>query len=208
MNTSLKYLLTFLTLGVISIHSLGQDRILTMSGREIECKIIDDTQIEFIFEVTKKSDKKFTKRIHVSTIYSYTKGDQTYQIYEKDIELGNWMSEEEMLVYIQGEQDARANYNTKLVKVVGVASGFALTYISQGSFIVPIIAPFAWAACQFIPVIKIKEKYMTDTGYSNNDFYLRGFEPVARTKRVLDALKTGFIGSGLGVIFYIILPQD
>jgi hypothetical protein len=46
---------------------------------------------------------------------------------------------------------------------------------------------------------------MSDTNYKYNDFYADGFEPVARTKKILTAMGSGFAGAAAGVIVYVII---
>lgn len=195
------------TIFFLSLTCLSQDQILTMSGRLIDCKIIDDKEIELRFEVTKKNGKTKERTLHKSEIFSVQKGmEEPVIYYEKNADFGDWMTQEEMRVYIQGEMDARENYDVRWIKYAGYIAGSGIGYALQGAMIAGFIFPILYTAYQFVPFIKIKGKFMSDTGYKYNDFYLNGFEPVARTKRVMAALKSSLIGSAVGAIVYILIP--
>lgn len=187
----------------------SQDQIWTMSGKVIDCKVISDIDYEIVYEISNKRGKTKEVHLHKSEIFSVSKaGNEPEILYQKVEELGDWMEPDEMKVYIIGEQDARKNYDTKFIEIAGTVVGAGFSYMSKGSFVAILLGPAIYTGIQFIPLIKIKEEHITDKSFAFNDFYLKGFEPVARTKRVMSALKSSFIGAAIGIIFYAIVPLN
>ena len=180
-----------------------------MSGKLVDCKITDENDMEITCEVTKRNGKTKSLTYNKSDIFSVTKSGQETEIYYIQVEeLGDWMTIDQMQAYIAGEADARNNYSTKWIEYVGYIVGSGIGYISGGGFLVILSGPIVYTGIQFLPQIRIKEKHLSDKGYAFNDFYLSGFEPVARSKRVISALKSSIFGAILGTVIYFIVPYN
>lgn len=203
----LVFLLAFTAL---CTHSLcAQDCVLTMSGRAIPCEIIDDFGFEVRFEVTKKNGKKKELRLHKSEIFSVIKNGGAEEVYyAQDDILGDWMSEAEMRIFLAGEQDARNGYDDKPTVYVGMALGAGGAYLAQGGLITTLIVPIAYTLVQMAPVIRIREETITDIRHQYDEIYALGYERVARPKKIVGALKGSATGMVVGVVLFLIFPQE
>lgn len=147
--------------------------------------------------------------IHRSEIFSITKpGIGESVLYVKDEALGDWLSIEEMRVFIAGEQDASRNFNTKPTFWTGVGLGAIGSYASQGGLITMFATPVAYTTFQLAPNIKIRESTMRHSGYKHNEIYALGYERTARPKKVLAALKGSALGMVVGYLAYLIAPVN
>ena len=205
---------TFFMKGALLIFSLSlvlsvtaQDKILTMGGQLIECEIVDDLGIDIRYIFTKKNGKVKDKRMHRSDIFSITRAGQEEQVlYAKDEALGDWLTVEEMRIFIAGEQDAQNNYDVKWITIGGVGTGAILAYAAQGGLMVTIAGPVLYTIAQLIPVIRIEEETMSDLSNQYNEVYALGYERVARSKRVVAGLKSSAIGMLAGIVTWILVP--
>jgi hypothetical protein len=57
---------------------------------------------------------------------------------------------------------------------------------------------------QLAPKIHIREKYMSDINYMYNEIYAQGFEPPARTRKMLAGLSGGYLGAASAILIYYI----
>lgn len=186
-----------------------QDTLLFMSGKVVPCSIIDDLGIDIRYEIRKKNDKVKEYNIHRSEIFSITKaGYEESILYVQDKELGDWLTVEEMEVFIAGEQDADRNYNVKPTFWVGFGLGAAGSYASQGGLFTTFATPLAYTTFQLAPNIRIRENTMRSLSYQYNEVYALGYERVARPKRLISALKGSAMGMVAGYLLYLIAPLE
>ena len=76
-------------------------------------------------------------------------------------------------------------------------------------FMATLAVPIIYPVAQLIPVIKIREAYISDPNHRYNEIYAAGFERVARTKKIIAGLEGAFIGTAVGVVvFYGILGGE
>ncbi|NNE55703.1 MAG: hypothetical protein HKN32_06760 [Flavobacteriales bacterium] len=194
---------------LICCSFFAQDVILTMGGRQIQCVIVDDLGIDIRYEIEKKNGKKRDLRMHRSEIFSITKsGEEELVYYTQDEVLGDWLTVDDMRIFIAGEQDARENYEVQWIVWTGAAAGAIGAYASQGGLMGTLAAPVGFTALQLLPNIRIKEETMSNIRYQYNDVYALGYERVARSKRVVAALKSSGIGMVVGVVSWLIFPIE
>ncbi len=200
--------LTIVTLVCFQSISFSQDTLLLMSGQQVSCEIIDDLGIEIRYWETRKNGKKKERYLHKSDIFSITKIGQTEEVYyAKDELLGDWMTEDEMRIFMAGEQDARAYYNEKPTMIVGFAFGNLVSILATGGLIVTISGPLLYTLFHMIPVIKIKESAITNADHQYNEIYALGFERVARSRKIVAALKGSAAGMLTGLATYLLFFQ-
>lgn len=205
MNKILGVVYAFIVVVVFSANTQAQDKILTMSGKIINCKIIDDSQLVISYKTTNKRNKTKERMIHKSEVFSVIKnGDETV-FYAKDDNLGDTFTIDETRAFIAGEADG-FKYNTKRIEILGYALGSVAGYFSKANVIVVLLTPTLYTIYQYIPYIKIEEDTMSDMKYIGNDVYLRGYEINARGKRIRKAMKSSVIGSFAGAIIFRIIP--
>jgi hypothetical protein len=152
--------------------------------------------------VTVKNPEKTTGKLTYDWdqlyLVKFADGGQRYY-YSQDSLLGNWLTRDEMRMYMKGEADARKGYKAKGAlwgsSVVGLLAGMS------GSFWAP-LAPYGFMALSGLPKVRIKRATVSDAAYLRSDAYIMGYERVARQKLKLKSLIGGTAGLLLGYGFY------
>jgi hypothetical protein len=193
---------------VSSLSAFAQDTIITMSGLEIPCKIIDKEDFELRYEFTKKNGKLKERGLHKSEIFALVIDGNEEVIYAPDPILGDDFSVQEMRIFIAGEQDARKYFSTMATFWVGAGTAGLAAILAQGAFLATLAVPILYPIVQLLPYIKIKEKYISDPNHRYNEIYASGFESVARGKKVVAGLKGAAIGAVIGAIVIAIISPD
>jgi hypothetical protein len=187
-----------------TLHS--QDVLLLMNGREWKGQITSLEGTVITLSTKSKKGKVKEHQIDKTEIFSYTKaGEKEVVLYAQDEMIGDIYSPDQMKVYIVGEQDARDNFHARPTAIVGFIICGAVAYYVEGGLMGSIALPIAYSIFQLAPKIHIREQFMSDTNYKYNDFYADGFEPVARTKKILTAMGSGFAGAVAGVVVYAVI---
>jgi hypothetical protein len=205
MHRFLKYIILF-----IAIHfhafSFAQDEVILLSGKTIEGKLVN-IQDDFITIETKKGNKTLVKNIETYRVFSILYGDgYTKILYTKDTLIGNDFTVEEMQYFVWGERDALRGYRTPVTTVAGFATGLAGGVFAGESFLV-ILVPFAYTGIQTLPKIRINKKTVSDLSYLNHEPYLMGYERIARSKKIQNALKGSIAGMLTGIAAIIVYNQ-
>ena len=153
--------------------------------------------------------KEKTRAIELnkSEVFSLSNGSKEQIMYYQDTMLGDYYTPEEMRVYLAGAGDARKNFKARHISAIGFAVCSAAGYLVGDGLLILIIPPVTYAAIQYIGKIKIKEKYMSDPNFKYNDLYAEGFEPPARSRKMIRGALSGLLGSATGVIIYFIKNQ-
>lgn len=205
----MKNIIALFTLILLCFTSMAQDQILTMSGRQIDCKIIDDEGFEVVYDFVNKRDKTLRASLHKSELFSSTKsGEAEFVYYAQDTEFGDWLSEEEMRIYIAGQCDARANYKTRSTFALGLGAARFLAFAAGGGLILSVAFPIVYTVFQLLPYIKIKEATISDLDNQHNEVYALGYERVARSRKVVSALAGSAMGMFGGILYYFIAPFE
>ena len=153
--------------------------------------------------------KEKTRAIELnkSEIFSLSNGSKEQIKYYQDTMLGDYYTPEEMRVYLAGAGDARKNYKARHISAIGFALCTVTGYLVGDGLLVLIVPPITYAAVQYIGKIKIKEKYMSDPNFKYNDLYAEGFEPPARSRKMIRGALSGLAGSVTGVLLFMIKNQ-
>jgi hypothetical protein len=200
----MKSLIVILLL-VLCGSASAQDTLLLMNGHEMPCRIVSDSGTVFIFELTRKNGKIKTREIHKSDVFSVTKsGMPEWVLYEKNEFIGDIYSVDEIRYLMAGERDARNNYKAWPTFVAGFVICGTIAFAGQDGYTTAIAPPIVYMLVQLIPKIKIRESYMSNPEYKYNEMYAAGFEPPARSRKLLRALGGGFAGSATGVLTWLI----
>ena len=165
----------------------------------------ETNQVERIFEKGKVKESF----VHRNEIFSIQKGAQTEQVfYALDDILGDWMTIDEMRIYMAGEQDARNFYKARLAFFLGIPLVAGSAYLAQGLLVLTLGGPVVYSLLQLAPTIKIREHTITNPLHQYNETYALGYERVARSRQVVQALKGSAIGMAVGLAGYFIFPLD
>lgn len=192
-----------------SLASFSQDTLLLMNGRTLNCNIVADSGTVYVLELTKKNGKVKVHEIHKNDVFSVTKrGEKEIVLYAPNPMIGDIYQIEEMRFYMAGENDARNNFTAWPTFIVGFALCGTISYLGEEGLILSIVPPLVYTAAQLIPKIKIREETISDMSYQYNDFYADGYEPPARTRKIIRALQGAYAGAAAGLAAYLLIGKN
>lgn len=182
-----------------------QDTLLLMNGRNLPCKIVEDSGTVFLTLIKKTSGRIILREIHKNDVFSATRhGEGERILYMQDEMLGNIYSVDEMRYYLAGENDARQNFKAWPTFAVGFALCAGVSVWGGDGYITAVGPPILYTLIQLVPKIKIREKTMSHPEYKYNDIYADGYEPPARTRKLSRAMEGAFLGSATGVAYWLL----
>jgi hypothetical protein len=186
----------------------GQDTLLLMNGREMPCKIVNDTGTVFVFEIKNKRGKIKTHEIHKNDVFSFTKaGYDEYILYTQNEFFGDIYGVDEMRYYLAGQNDARNNFRAWPTFLVGFVTCGTIAFLGQDGYITAMVPPLLYMGVQLIPKIKIREETMSHPEYKYNEIYADGYEPPARSRKLFRAMEGGYAGAATGILAWLILVK-
>lgn len=206
---TLRWLTALIFIGISSIIN-GQpalnDTIFFMNGDILQCDIIDDSQIEVVFEFQKRKRRK-QLGVHKSEIFGIINNGVKEVYYEENEIVGDDLTISEVEVYLAGQRDARALYKTKKIFYTGLGVTLAISIAGEAGLLAVTVPLLIYPAAQYIPYIKIKGETIVNPNHKFNLIYAEGYEGVARGKRVMAALKGSAAGTVIGAFFYRLVLQ-
>ncbi|MFN8698190.1 MAG: hypothetical protein ACK500_04300 [Flavobacteriales bacterium] len=201
----MKTCFTALILLALAPSSFAQDKILLMNGAEMDCRILNDSGTVITFELTKKNGKVKTREVHKNDVFSVsTGGEKERVLYVQDSLFGDIYTEDQLKMYLVGQRDGRANFRAMPTAVVGYLVCGAIAYAGGDGVLTATVPPILYMMVQLAPKIHIREKYMSDINYMYNEIYAQGFEPPARTRKMLAGLSGGYLGAASAILIYYI----
>jgi len=213
MTNFLKRIFILIAFGVpaIAFSQVQQGKVMLMNGSVVENTLWEEKD-GLIYIYDQKNNlfgKEKTRAIELnkSEIFSLSNGNKEQILYYQDTMLGDYYTPEEMRVYLAGAGDARKNYKARHISAIGFAVCTVAGYLVGDGLLILIIPPVTYSAMQYIGKIKIKEKYMSDPNFKYNDLYAEGFEPPARSRKMIRGALSGLLGSATGVVIYFIKNQ-
>ena len=200
-----QHILLFIALTFVSLNINAQDKLLFLNGKILAGKILNQTDYEFSFQDTKNKQYNIDKY----RIFSFTKNETEHLIYKYDTLAGNFLKLDDMKLYVYGERDAHFTYNSHFVSAVGLVLGGASGYLMhKDQNFLYIATPFAYTTLTLPFGTKVKQQNsIKNKDFLKKDEYLRGYDRVARSKRTTNALKSSFVGMGVGFIISVILKN-
>lgn len=183
----------------------AQDKLLFLNGKILEGKILDQTDYEFSFE--DKKNKQYN--IDKYRVFSYSKNKTESIVYKFDTLAGNFLKVDDMKMYVYGERDAHLTYNSNFVSALGLIVGGATGYfMHKDQSFVYVATPFVYTALTLPFGTSIKKQgQIKNKDFLKEDEYLRGYDRVARSKRTTNALKSSFVGMGVGFIISVLVNK-
>jgi hypothetical protein len=216
MKISIVKILTLLLFFSSAFEAVAQDKVQLMSGKTLTGKVTKEYDGYYDFTYYKKGGK--TKEIELTKyrVFSLTDSKGTEDIiYKQDSLLGSFYSKNEMKMQVFGQRDAYSSYQSAPLFFGGFALGFGSvlfdTYEFDGSntgffkrspSVAPIIVPIVLTIGSGMLKTKIKRAYASDATYLNNEFYIQGFQKVAKTKRIKSTFLGSVIGMATGFVVY------
>jgi hypothetical protein len=205
------FIFILLALPVFASAQVQQGRVLLMNGTMVENTLWEEKDgLIYIYDQKKNilgKEKTRAFELTKSEVYSVSNGSKEQILYYQDTMLGDYYTPEEMRMYLAGAGDARKNYNARHISAIGFALCGAVGYLVGDGLLVLIVPPITYAAIQYVGKIKIKEKYMSDLNFKYNDLYAEGFEPPARSRKMIRGALSGLAGSVTGVLISLIKNQ-
>src|SRR5690606_2493517 len=162
----MKILLLNITLFLLCSMHLSplkaQDTILHQNGNIFLVEIIDIGDEYVSYKLWNKNNEQ-TYRLDRFSIFSISRTNQEEEIlYAYDPEHGNIYEVDEMRIFIKGEQDAQAGFNSPFAIIGGAVGGAAGGYLlGQGNFIGITALVVAPALISIFPT-KVKDKSVRD----------------------------------------------
>lgn len=156
---------------------------------------------------------------HVTTVFRHLKPykvsyinnpiPRSVIVYIQDTIEGNTLSNEQMAFYMMGQEDAYRSYKNKnfFPFLFGFSAGFGAPAL--GFVYGPLVPIGAITAQGFFP-IKQKKSWGFNPEYSNNEFYIGGYERVIRRKNIRRVAWSSLVGfvSGTVVLSQIIRANN
>lgn len=182
-----------------SVITFAQDRILLMNGQVIEAKVLGQSTLGIRYQIFKRSGKVKTLEEATTSVFSVTDSTGKERVwYFHDPEFGNELTIPDMRSYIKGEQDARVGYRPTLTTwggfIVGAGATIALE-LEMLSFLLP---PLYSGAMAF-PRVHITPGSVRDPLMDGDNNYAYGYAQVGRSKRIMRALASTFVGVAVGL---------
>jgi hypothetical protein len=192
---------------------IGQDKIQLMNGKVLRGKLKTESDEIYNFDYYKNGGKVKSIELSKFRIFSIKNGTQPERVlYQQDTLMGNFYSENEMRMYVYGQRDAFKSFKGTSLFVASFALGFTSVILDTYEFeegnqnppgffnrtptIAPIIVPFALTIGAGLFKTKVRKEHAVDITFLSSEYYIEGFQKVAKVKRV----KSAFIGSVAGVV--------
>lgn len=198
MRNTIKLLFILLIAFGWQSHSYAQEKVLLLSGKEIEGEKVELDSVDIRITTIKKDKKKFSF-YDQSRVFSITKADGTTDIiYFQDTSDEDALSIREMQFYIIGEQDAMKSYKAPWALVGGVVVGAASTYLF-GPFLglIPVV-PYTLAIAMINP--RIKRRAVSNPDLLREDAYIMGHRRKAKSIKIQRVIVGTIGGFVLGII--------
>lgn len=171
---------------------------------------LSKAELDSLVEEKKKELKEPNMKeafVEPAEVFAIHYPDGTKEVmYEYNEVLGNYYTVPEMQDYIIGERDAIMRFKAKRAFWGGVAAGAVGGFAWQNS-IFTVTTPLVWTGIVAIPVIRIKDRHMSDPTLRTEP-YKAGFAKTARTKNMLKGLQGSVIGTVAGALIYAVVANN
>ena len=210
---------------LVVFNGIAQDKLLLLNGRIDKGEITAEKESVFEFKIFKNRGKEKIISYDKSRIFSITdiSGKESV-LYKKDSNIGNFLSENRMRMYIYGQRDAHENFGVGRHFFGGFLLGFAATIfdtyefgpskkeiaegatpVSTGFFlrapsVFPILFPLSIPLGASLLPSKVIKDDVSSIEYLNSEEYVEGFIKVKKFKRI----KSSFLGSLSGMAFTLV----
>lgn len=234
----MRFFLSLFAFCIFSQMTFSQlDSIVLLNGRvyrgevkKVEAGILTYTEL-------KKDGTAEEIDITTDRLFSYVDNGKETVFYVENEFTGDFLSVESARRATLGSYDARQTLKPRFVFYSSLAVGLGIslldTYYSQAAYndfldandgnpplnaqvgffgakptLMPILVPMVLSGSWAIPSFRIKPKQLLQKNLYGDEQYYRGFNRVARQKRVLGSLKGSVIGIGLGYISYFVFTPN
>ncbi len=195
-------------LSLISNDLFSQDKILLISGKIIEGKVINvgEDTIRFQFRNKEKTEEGFIESYRVFSI-QYDHGNEKV-IYKYDSTTVNDRTEDELRNFITGEQDALKGYKPAFAGVLSFLISGAITFLMNASFAVIVVPFVTYMAFVILYRAGIDNHTVRDPKLLSNPDYIEGYKRIAKSKKNKNALLGSIIGTGVGLGVFLLSQNE
>ncbi|HBH05718.1 MAG TPA: hypothetical protein DDX92_03850 [Flavobacteriales bacterium] len=174
------------------------DTITLINGQTVIGEVLEVNQDYIVYNYFKKK-KTIKKGVSPLIVYSiaYASG-QREVIYEKNEEEDLYLTKEEMLYFIKGQQDAREYYRTRGIFIGGFAIGGVAGYVLYDEIYVATV-PFLYSVGAGLTNIEVRQNPSTTEDIRRTAAYQEGYLKVARSRKVFAALAGSVLGTAAGI---------
>ena len=192
--------LTLVLLGFLLLASTqitAQDQITLLNGKVTTGEIINLDSIYITYNYQKKK-KVIQKSIPADLVFmvQYEEGN-TDTIYYKNPENDEYLSVQEMELFIMGEQDAYTYHKSTITAVFGVLFGAGGGYLLQESIAVAAV-PLIYTVAAGVSKVSTKRVSGRSSEILSHPAYQEGYIKVARSKKAFTALGSSLVGTVIG----------
>ncbi len=180
-----------------------QDSVFLLNGSVVGEKVLDTVLGAVTIADPKKPEKKIHFELEQLYMVRFADGFKRFY-YVQDTAMNNWLSRDEMWMYMKGETDAHKGFKARGALITSGAMG--LVGGLTGTFFAPLL-PYGFMALSGITKVRIKEETISNPTYVESDPYILGYERVARQKRKIRAIIGGTIGLLVGYGVYALCHQ-
>lgn len=176
----------------------SSDTITLINGQVIVGEVLEINPDYIVYNYFKKK-KTIKKGVSPLIVYSIDYADgQKEVVYEKNEEEDLYLTKEEMLYFIKGQQDAREYYRTRGIFIGGVAIGALAGYVLYDEIYVATI-PFVYSVGAGLTNIEVRQNPSTTEDIRRTAAYQEGYLKVARSRKVFAALAGSVMGTAAGI---------
>lgn len=223
------YLILPVLLFVATLNATAQnDSILFLSGKVFKGTIgpVENGSLQITYD--KKNGKPKTDFVEPYRVFSFVKEGKETVMYVQDEFKGDFLDVSQARAATYGSYDARFTFKPRLAfwssLTIGFASTIFDTYLTEKeandpgllepktpgffktdpsvfSFLAPPIMLGVWA----IPNTRVKYDKILHHSYHGDPDYYRGYNRIARQKRMFAALKGSVIGISAGLLTYLVV---
>ena len=156
-----------------------------------------DSSMVTITNASKKWSK--IKRVHSDEVFciQYASG-KADTFYYQDEALMNYLTVEEMAIFILGEQDAIKYYKAPISSLIGLSLGVTAGYFMYDQFWIAGV-PLVYTIIAGTSQVKVKNVGFREAALLAHPAYQEGFIKIARSKKAFRAFASSLIGAALGV---------
>ena len=190
-------------LGIVNT-SFSQDSLALITGKSLAGELSYEDQ-QFLYFNKKVADGKIKMiRYPLRLIYSLTNNlNETKVYYKQDKTNGNNLSENQMKMFVLGEQDAFKRFNGKFLLDIGFGLTSSLIdtyefknatckgYFNDSPSVISIVTPFLSSVIIGFPNRRVRKIYASESYYLSNNFYRRGFNRVKNYRKTSSAFLGG-----------------
>lgn len=215
LKITMGFMLKLVVFLFFSLSFSAQDSLALISGKSIlgELSYQDHQFLYFNKKINENKIKLI--RYPLRLVYSLTdQNSKTEVFYHKNPTNGNYLSQDQMKLFVLGEQDALRQFKRGYHFLLGL--GFGLTasildtyefsnvackgYFNDSPSIISIATPFLSSVIIGFPNKKVRKAYVSKDHYLESKFYRTGFNRVKNYRKTSSA----FIG-GLSGVFSVLV---